>query len=67
MHSPVRTAAELHLDDRILHRILITWGKWWRLARAILRLAVRRSHFASLGAFLKLVKARREGRDLSGV
>ena len=66
MHSPVRTKAELHLDDRILDRILITWGKVWRLASAILRLAVRRSHFASLGAFLNLVKARREGGDLSG-
>ena len=69
MHSPVCTKVELHLDDRILdrnHRILITWGKWWRLARAILRLAVRRSHFASLGAFLKLVKARREPETSQG-
>ena len=49
MHNPVCTKAELHLNDRIIDRILITWGKWWRLARAFLRLAVRRSHFASLG------------------
>ena len=64
MHSPVCAKSELHLDDRILDRILITWSKWWKLARAVLRLAVRRRHFAELGAYLKLVKARREAEKV---
>ena len=51
---------ELHIDDRVLDRILVAWGRWWRLARALLELALRRRLFADLGNYLKIVKARRD-------
>ena len=60
MRRQTLTKTELHIDDRVLDRILVAWSKWWRLARALLQLALRRRPFAELGNYLKLVKARRD-------
>ena len=37
------------VDDRILDRLLITWGRWWRSARAVLRLALQRQLWSDFG------------------
>ena len=59
MRSQILTRAELHIEDRVLYRILAAWGKWW-IAKALLQLALHRRLWADLGNHLRIVKARRD-------
>ena len=58
MRRQTCTKTELHIDDRVLDRILAAWGKWWGLA-TLLQIALRRRPFADLGNYLRLVKVRK--------
>ena len=60
MRRQTLTKSELHIEDRVLDRIVAAWGNWWRIAKALLQLALHRKIWADLGNHLRLVKARRD-------
>ena len=64
MQRPTYTKQELQLNDRLLDRVLArqAWGRWLRLADALLRWALRRRLWGLIGRYLETVRDRIDNR-----
>ena len=58
LYMPNRNRAESHIADRFLERIIITWQNWKRIVFAVIRLALKRRCWSSLGVHLRTIKTR---------